>query len=148
MRHRTIGALAAVSAAAALGLSACGGSDAENEANAVENLCSGLAEFSNAVSGLKGLDPESGDFEAQASAVENSWQDVESDAQDVEQADVATLKSAWSALESAIDELPSDTTPAQALQAVQPQITALEGAVQETEGQLDCSAEGGAGTGG
>ncbi len=139
MRTNRIGALAV--AIAALALAACG-SDTETQASAEQNLCSSLATFSSAVTGLQGLNPQStkADWEEQTQAVQNSWEGVQNAAEGVQQADTAALESAHDNLQSSIDDLSDDTTFAEGAKQIQPQLSELSQAWKQTWDGLDCAA--------
>ena len=133
-------AIILVAIAAALGLAACGGDDEDGQASAEEELCGSLASFSSAVVNLQGLSPEStkDDIAGARDDVASALEDVKSDAEDVASADTEALENAHDDLSSAVDDLPGETTAAQGLEELKPQLNALAGTYREMYNGAGC----------
>ena len=134
-------AIIPVAIAAAFGLAAGGGNDEESQASAEQDLCASLASFSAAVVNLQGLSPDStkDDIEEARDNVKSAWDDVKSKAQDVASADTEALENAEDDLRSAVDDLPDDTTVAQGLEALKPQLTAVAQTYREIYNGAGCT---------
>ena len=133
-------AIILVAIAAAFGLAACGGDDEDSQASAEQELCASLASFSAAVVNLQGLSPEStkDDISGARDDIASALDDVKSDAEDVASADTEALENAHDDLSSAVDDLPGDTTVAQGLEDLKPQVTAVANTYREMYNGAGC----------
>ena len=136
MRSRYLLALAAM-AALALSLAACGGGGGStttttttttvSPASAKETFCADLKNFSAALTGLQGLDPDTAskeDVTSAASDIKDAGQQVESSAKALGEADTSAVQSALDDLEQAVKDLPSGNTLQEDLTALQPALQA------------------------
>ena len=121
---------------AVFGVVACGDDD-ESQATAEENLCASLEGFSAALANVQGvqlLNPDANQANTSVKRARATWSGVEAGA-----SVAAEAPSAVDDLESAAQDLPSGSTPAQIRQALQPQLTAVYTAFNEMYDGLECS---------
>ncbi len=139
MRRRWMGVTATAVAALTLGAAACGGDD-QSVADAEANMCSSLKSFATAVVDLKQVNPGNTkeDLQSAADNVKSAWDDVKSSAQDVKSADTAALDSAQSSLQSGVQDLPDDTTVADGLKQLQPELQEVNSTLEEISNGLNC----------
>lgn len=139
-RKSFLALLGAVCVALALGLAACGGGDEDIQATAEGDLCSALGTLSASITALQGMPPtsEKSEVQFQVGVVQNNWETVQRDFSDLQEADEAALESAASDLGQAVDDLPEGTTFGDALQQLQPQLTAVHQAYAQMWNGLGC----------
>jgi hypothetical protein len=114
----------------------------ENTATAKRNFCTSLDNFSSAVVKYQGLDPvtaTNADYENAADDLDHSWSALVDDANDWVNAYDNPLTSAYDDLYRAIQDLPSDDTIAQDVDALEPQLSALGHAYRDTFDGSGCS---------
>ncbi len=127
--------------AGATGFVACDDDD-ESQATAEQNLCGSLSSFSAAVVNLQGLDVQTAsqdDYEEAVAQVQDAWDDVRNDAEEVRDADSAALESANEDLSNAVEDAPQDVPVADAVASLQPQVQQVSQAWSEMFNGLGCS---------
>jgi len=113
----------------------------ETKPEATSALCGSLAALESSVQALLALDPGTAskdEYQADVSAIEDDWNQVESDAQDVENAPTGDLDSAWDDFESAVKDVPDDSSVSDALDDVSQSAQALVSTAKSTASELDC----------
>jgi hypothetical protein len=143
-RKRILALVAGACVALALGLAACGGGDEDVQATAEADLCSALGTLSASITGLQGMPAtsEKSEIQFQVGVVQNNWQSVQQDFSDLKEADKAALESAASDLQQAVEDLPEDTTFADALQQLEPELAAVHQAFAQMWNGLGCADSG------
>jgi hypothetical protein len=122
-------------------LAGCNEDDGGAQARAESNLCSSLSSFASSVGDLENLDPisaEEGDYESAVSDVRDDWDQVESDAAELREANIDTLRSAWDNFEEAVDDVPDDASVSEALEDISEATQTLVSETQSTY-RLNCS---------
>jgi hypothetical protein len=114
----------------------------ENSAEAKQDFCNSLSDFSSTVVSYQGLDPVTAtndEREAAADDIAEAWDNVVDDAYDWANAYDNPLAEAYWDLENAIDGLPSDYTVAEDLDALQPELSAFPQAFHDTFDGSGCT---------
>jgi len=114
----------------------------ENSAEAKQDFCHSLSDFSSTVVSYQGLDPVTATNEERDSAandIYDAWDNVVDDAYDWANAYDNPLAEAYWDLADAIDDLPSDYTVAQDLEALQPELSAFPQAFHDTFDGSGCT---------
>ncbi len=139
MGHRRTGWVAALLAALALGAAACGGGD-QGVAGAEQDLCGSLADLATAITVLADLGTDSTKEEMQTAAdgIRDATEQVKSDAADVAEADTTALANAQESLQSAVNDLPDNTTYRKAFQELRPELNEVRDTYQEIHDGLNC----------
>jgi hypothetical protein len=141
MERKWIYVLVGVGVAAAIVIGILG-ARGNSEENAVDDLCSSLSSLQSSTQNLTSLDPQSAskdDYESAVSEVEDDWDSVKSDAQDVKSASTGAIDSAWDSFEQTVENVPNDASVSDALQDIQAQGQALVSTTQSTISELSCS---------
>lgn len=135
--------LVAVGVVAAVVLGVLGTRNEPSKAEATNNLCASLKSLDSSLKSLTGLDTSTAsksDYENDVTAVQNDWDQVKSDAQDVQDAPMGQLDSAWDSFSSAVKDVPNDASVQDAVNDVTGAAQGLETAAQSTASQLsNCS---------
>jgi hypothetical protein len=134
----TLGTLAVVAGVVLLGVAIW----PEDSAAAKQNFCNSLSNLSSTVMSYQGLDPAAATNEERDAAyndISDAWNAVADDANDWANAYDNPLNEAYNDLAVAIDDLPSDYTVAQDLQALEPQLSAFPNAFRETFDGSGCA---------
>jgi formaldehyde-activating enzyme involved in methanogenesis len=114
----------------------------QSQTVAEKQFCNGLASLSSSVQSLTSLDASSAtqdDFQSDVSAVQSSWNDVKSDAQNLSSIYMSSLDSAWSDFESAVKSVPSSASVSDAEQTISDSAKGLQSTVQSNMQSYDCS---------
>jgi uncharacterized protein Yka (UPF0111/DUF47 family) len=130
-----------VGAAIVLGIIGSRGGD-ESQAQAQQNFCSSLSALDSSVTSLTSLDPSTAskdDYQSDVSQIESDWDQVKSDAQDLKNITTSELDSSWDSFKSAVDNVPSDASVSDALQAVSQSAETLVSTTKSTLTGPDCS---------
>ncbi|MEW2416924.1 hypothetical protein AB0953_24785 [Streptomyces sp. NPDC046866] len=131
-------------AVVAVGASACSSNDKTPEEEATQaaaELCTNLTKLKSDNAALKALNPATAtkDQMQQAyEAVQTDWKKVKESRQTMKSAEREAVKDAAENLKKSYDDLPGDTTGKDALTQLQPQIQALDTAVNEAATSLRC----------
>jgi hypothetical protein len=126
--------------AAVLALPACG-SDKESQQEAKQNLCTSLDEFAASVTALQGLSltGSSGeDVKAATQNIEDSWNQVVTDAKDVKSASTDSIQSSYEDLKQSIQDRSTDESISEMIAAIQPKVTAFAEAWKSLADGLNC----------
>jgi hypothetical protein len=114
----------------------------EDSAAAKKNFCNSLDNLATTVTNYQGLDPRTAtndELDAAATDISDAYDQVVEDANDWANAYDNPLTEAYDDLYYAIDDLPSDYTVSQDLDALQPELSAFPGAFKETFDGSGCS---------
>lgn len=119
---------------------ACGGEDEPSPEEAQANLCTSLDELQTQVTGLTdlGLNSTMEDIEDQLGAIQDAFDEVVDDAQEVADVETQALGDALDSLETTIGDIGDGTTIADALSAIQDELTSLASAWQELFTSASC----------
>jgi hypothetical protein len=103
-------------------------------------LCTDLARFNTSVTTLKSMSPSStvSDFRAARDEVKTNFEQVKLTAQNVQEAKVAELETAYQDLDGAIQSIPETATLQEAMDSVAQQVTAVEAARTQMNADLNC----------
>jgi peptidoglycan hydrolase CwlO-like protein len=85
-----------------------GSATADSPAEAQQSLCTSLGSLNAATNDLESLDPQTAsksDYQAAVSDVDDAWNDVTSDAQDVKTAATSALNGAWNEFTQAVQSI-------------------------------------------
>ena len=113
-----------------------------SKTEAVSSLCASLQSLETSLKALTSLDSSTatkGDYQADVTAVEDDWNQVKSDAQDVQDAPTGDLDSAWNDFSSAVKNVPNDSSVSDALNDISQSAQALVSAAQSTASEINCS---------
>jgi hypothetical protein len=114
----------------------------ESQAQARESFCSSLTALDTSISDLTNLDPSTAstsDYQSAVSEIENSWDQVKSDASNLKDISTTQLDDAWDSFKSAVDDVPSDASVTDALNDVKSASQSLASTVKTTLSGPDCS---------
>jgi hypothetical protein len=139
---RRVMACVAVVVVASFGAVACGDDDDSGQPAAEAQVCTSLQGFGAALENVEGVqlaDPEANAQNITLAKVTATWSGVEQSARDLNEADANALDSALGDLESAVDDLPSGTTAAEAKTQLQPQLDAVDSALTEMRDGIQCA---------
>jgi hypothetical protein len=118
-----------------------GGATPTPQAAAEAAVCTALTEFGNQVDQLKALDPATAtaeDVAAQRDAIATSWAAVKTSLEGVKGADQAALTAAWTGLETALKNIPTDVPIATAVDAVKAAAVPVKAAYVEIGNGINC----------
>ncbi len=125
--------------AAAVVIGVLGTRNETSKTDAVNTLCSSVKTLNSSVKALTGLDSSTAtktDYENSVTAVQNSWNQVQSDAQAVQDAPTGDLDSAWNSFSSSVKNVPDSASASDAINDVTSSAQALGTAAQSTASQL------------
>jgi hypothetical protein len=114
----------------------------ESKTEAASSLCTSLSSLETSVTNLTNLDPSTAsksDYQSDVSAVQDDWNQVKSDAQDVQNAPTGELDSAWDSFDSAVKNVPNDASVSDALNDVAQSAQQLVSTAKSTASSLSCS---------
>jgi hypothetical protein len=117
------------------------GATPEGQEAAEQTLCSSFSDFGDSLAALRDLEASSAsaeDYEAAAEDVRTAWDQVETDAADVAEADITALESAQDDLDQAIEDAPADEPVTAALGTLSDEIDAVQTALGEAGDGLGC----------
>ena len=113
-----------------------------DQPSAEEALCDSLAAFADSVQAIADLSPETAsidDLKAAGVAAQGAWDQVLTDAEAVPEADEAALDAAWSALGTAIVNLPTDVPVFEAIGGIQAAVDDVQGTYTEMRDGVGCA---------
>lgn len=121
-------------------LTACKGQAPQSVADQQAQLCTDLARFNTSVAALKSMSPSStvSDFRTARDQVKANFNQVKLTAQNVQEAKVAELETAYQNLDSSIQSIPETATLQQAMDSVSAQVVAVEDARAQMDADLNC----------
>ena len=131
--------LVAAGVAAAIVIGVLGTRNETSKTDAVNSLCSSVKTLDSSVKSLTGLDSSTAtktDYENAVTAVQNSWNQVQSDAQAVQDAPTGDLDSAWNSFSSSVKNVPDSASASDAINDVTSSAQALGTAAQSTASRL------------
>jgi hypothetical protein len=115
---------------------------ARSQSTADTQFCSSLESLKSSVSALTSLDAgtaSQGDFQSAVSDVQSDWDSLVTADQNLHNANMASLQSAWSSFEQAVKGIPSDASASTAQSDVKQSADALESAVESAISSHQCS---------
>jgi hypothetical protein len=132
--------VAGVAAAVIIGVIATQ-KDEESKTEAVSSLCASLGTLESSVQALTSLPSTASkdEYEADVTAVDNAWDQVKTDLQDVQDAPSGDLDSAWDDFTSTVKNVPNDSSVSDAVSDITQSAQALVSAAQTTASEVDCS---------
>ena len=121
-------------------LAACGGQAPQSVADQQAQLCTDLARLNTSVASLKSMGPSStvSDLRATRDEVKTNFEQVQLTAQNIQEAKVSELETAYQSLDQAIQDIPESATLQQAMTSVSEQIVAVETARDQMNADLNC----------
>ncbi|MFK0256334.1 hypothetical protein [Streptomyces sp. NPDC090445] len=131
-------------AAVAVGASACSSNDTtpeEEATKAAAELCTNLTQLKSDNAALKALNPATAtkdQMQKAYEAVQTDWKNVKESTRTMKSAEREAVQQAAENLKKGYEDLPGDTTGKDALTQLQPQIQALDTAVDEAATSLKC----------
>ena len=116
----------------------------ESQPSAEAAVCASVAALGTALQDFRDLDPATAsmdDVDAARGEIQAAWDEVKSQATDLNQADEAAVDDAWNAVAQSIDEFPSDEPIEEGLASVQDAVGGVQTAHQEMADGLGCNLE-------
>lgn len=116
--------------------------DGETKSEAVSALCGSLTTLESSLKALTSIDTSTAtksEFDSDVTAVQDAWEQVKSDAQDVQSASTGDLDSAWDSFESTVKNIPDDSSVQDAVNDVTQSAGQLVSAAQTTASDVNCS---------
>jgi hypothetical protein len=142
VRRRLIAAAAIVVVAVGGAAAGCGGDDDSGQSSAEAQVCSSLDGFKAALQNVEGVqlrDPTANANNITLKRVKATWSGVEQSAKELSAADADAVSSALSNLDKAVQDLPRPISIQDARSQLQPQLTAVDDALQEMRDGIHCS---------
>jgi len=111
------------------------------KAQATSSLCASLQTLETSVKNLTSLSSSSSksNYQADVTAVQNAWKQVQTDFQSVQNASEGDLDSAWNNFESAVKAVPDSASVSDAVNSVTQSADALSSAAKTTASEVNCS---------
>lgn len=116
--------------------------DSTTKSEAAASLCSSLQSLGSSLNTLTSLDPATatkGEFNSDVDAVQNDWNSVKSDAEDVQNASMGSLDSAWNNFENAVKSIPDDASVSDAVNAITQSANEFKTTAQTTAASVNCT---------
>jgi hypothetical protein len=137
-----VGVAVAVGIAVLLGVLGTRNSDTPTKAESVSSLCSSLKGLQTSIKTLTSIDTSTAtksELQNDVNGVEESWNQVKSDAQAVQDAPTGSLDSAWDDFTSAVKDIPNAGSVSDAVTSVTQAAQELGSAAQSTASSVNCS---------
>ncbi len=112
-----------------------------SKTEATSSLCTSLKSLGTSIDNLVNMDTSTAtksDYEANVQAVQDDWDQVKSDAQDVQDAPMGDLDSAWDDFTAAVKDVPNDASVSDAVDDVSQSAEDLKSAAASTSAEVDC----------
>ena len=112
------------------------------KSEALSTFCGSLQQLDSSVNTLVNIDTSTAttaEFQSDVDAVQSDWNQVKTDAQAVQDAQMGSLDSAWDDFESAVKSIPSDATVQDAVSDVTQAADQLVTTAQSTASSMSCS---------
>ena len=112
-----------------------------SKTEATSSLCTSLKSLGTSIDNLVNMDTSTAtksDYEANVQAVQDDWNQVKSDAQDVQDAPMGDLDSAWDDFTAAVKDVPNDASVSDAVDDVSQSAEDLKSAAASTSAEVDC----------
>jgi hypothetical protein len=113
-----------------------------SKSEATSSLCSSLKGLESSIKTVTSLDASTvtkSELQTDVNGVQTAWNQVQSDAQAVQNAPTGSLDSAWNSFESAVKDIPNASSASDAVTSVQQAGQQLDSAAQSTASSLSCS---------
>jgi len=113
-----------------------------SKTEAASSLCSSLQGLESSLKTVTSIDASTttqSELQSDVNAVKTAWDQVQSDAQAVQNASTGSLDSAWNSFESAVKDIPNASSVSDAVTSVQQAGQQLDAAAQSTASSLSCS---------
>ena len=133
--------LVAVGVGLAIIIGVLGTRNEPSKAADTSSLCSSLQALESSLKDLTSLGSgaSKSDYQTDVTAVQDDWNQVKSDAQDVQNAPTGDLDSAWDSFESAVKNVPNDSSVSDAVNSITQSANQLVSAAQSTAAEVNCS---------
>lgn len=133
--------LVAVGVGLAIIIGVLGTRNEPSKAADTSSLCSSLQALETSAKNLTSLgsDASKSDYQTDLNAVQDDWDQVKSDAQDVENAPTGDLDSAWDSFESAVKNVPNDASVSDAVDSITQSADQLVSTAKSTASEVNCS---------
>ena len=134
--------LVGVGVAAAIAIGVLGTRNEPSKSDTMSTLCGSLKNLEASVKTLTALDPSTAtktEYQTDVQAVQDDWSTVKTDAQNVQNAPMGSVDSAWDSFESAVKNVPNDASVSDALNSITASAQALVSAAESTAASLNCS---------
>jgi len=131
-----------VGVAAAIAIGVLGTRNEPSKSDAVSTLCGSLKNLEDSVKALTGLDPSTAtttEYQTDVQTVQADWSTVKTDAQNVQNAPMGSLDSAWDSFDSSVKNVPNDASVSDALNSITASAQALVSAAGSAAASLSCS---------
>lgn len=115
--------------------------DSETKSEAASTLCGSLTTLETSIQTLLDIDTSTAtksEFQSDVDAVQTAWDQVKTDAQDVQDASTGDLDSAWDDFESAVKDVPNDASVQDAVNDVTQSADELESTAKSTASSINC----------
>jgi hypothetical protein len=116
--------------------------DDETKSEAASALCGSLTTLETSIQTLLNIDASTAtksEFQSDVDAVQTAWDQVKTDASDVQDASTGDLDSAWDDFESAVKDVPDDASVQDAVTDVTQAADELESTAKSTASSITCS---------
>ncbi len=113
----------------------------ETKSEATSTLCGSLKTLETSIETLVNIDTSTAtksEFQSDVDAVQTAWDQVKTDAQDVQDASTGDLDSAWDDFESAVKDVPNDASVQDAVNDVTQSADELESTAKSTASSINC----------
>lgn len=108
---------------------------------AVSSLCGSLTSLETSIQNLASIDPSTvtqSELQSDLDAIQSNWNQVKSDAQDVQGASTGQLADAWNGFKSAVADVPNAASISDAVNSVSQAAQQLVSTAQSTVSSLNC----------
>jgi hypothetical protein len=115
--------------------------DDETKSEAASTLCGSLTTLETSIQPLLDIDTSTAtksEFQSDVDAVQTAWDQVKTDASDVQDASTGDLDSAWDDFESAVKDIPDDASVSDAVNDVKQSADELESTAKSTASSVNC----------
>ena len=109
---------------------------------AAASLCSSLQSLGSSLNTLTSVDPATAtksEFNSDVDAVQSDWNAVKGDAEDVKNASMGSLESAWNDFDNAVKSVPDNATVSSAVNDITQAAVDFKSAAQSTAASVNCS---------
>lgn len=116
----------------------------ETKSEATSTLCGSLGSLESSIQTLLNIDTSTATksgFQSDVDAVQAAWEQVKTDAQNVQNASTGDLTSAWNSFEAAVKDVPDDASVQDAVNDVKEAADDLESEAESTASSVDCPSD-------
>ena len=132
--------LVAVGVGLAILIGVLGTRNEPSKASDTSSLCSSLQALDTSLKNLTSLpaDASKSDYQSDVTAVQNDWNQVKSNAQNVQNAPMGDLDSAWDSFDSAVKNVPNDSSVSDAVNSITQSADQLASTAKSTASEVNC----------